>query len=330
MKRKFIIFAPSYSELSGGVIALHKLCDLLNKSDNEAYLYPMFESYEFHPYNAHLANLMIQGWDSTFHVKHTRAFDQVSELEDQKQFYLINPEFSAPVLMPDPNLSFDDQWVIIYPEVTFGNPLRAKNVVRWLLHNPGFHTGKIYYSPNELYFRYSNTVNPFSFPGSKTSLLELQILHLPLGYYYKPELENERNGTAYCARKGGGSPVQHNLEDSILIDGKSHQEVANIFRSVKTFISYDPMTLYSNLAVLCGCSSVVIPSAGVSETEWQRDPRRHYGVAYGIENISKANATAHLALEGLVSIERDSTSLTRQFITQVEEYFYPRDSERLL
>ena len=44
MVKKYIIFAPSYNENVGGSIALHKLCDLINRGGNEAYLYPYFES----------------------------------------------------------------------------------------------------------------------------------------------------------------------------------------------------------------------------------------------------------------------------------------------
>ena len=40
--------------------------------------------------------------------------------------------------------------IVIYPEIVFGNPLGAKNVVRWFLHNPGFFSGKIYYGQNTL------------------------------------------------------------------------------------------------------------------------------------------------------------------------------------
>jgi hypothetical protein len=35
-----------------------------------------------------------------------------------------------------------------FKEQVFGNPLNAKNIVRWMLHTPGFHTGKKYYGSN--------------------------------------------------------------------------------------------------------------------------------------------------------------------------------------
>jgi hypothetical protein len=38
--RKFIIAAPSYTEIHGGVVALHRLCDRLNVAGYEAYIEP--------------------------------------------------------------------------------------------------------------------------------------------------------------------------------------------------------------------------------------------------------------------------------------------------
>jgi len=87
------------------------------------------------------------------------------------------------------------------------------------------------------------------------------------------------------------------------------------------FISYDPLTLYSSLAVLCGCTSVVIPSKGMHEEDWQPEARRRFGIAYGFENIGRSTLTAPLALEGLCAIEKDSTKLVAEFVTEVNEFF---------
>ena len=318
--KKFIIFAPDYIDNNGGTIALHKLCDLLNRSGYEAYLYPDFESYDLHTYNVSNIPDYVKKLDRIFSLTETVPIGTpVSEDKLQSVFW-INPAFNTPVYIPHREVSFNNDWVIIYPEITFGNPLRAKNVVRWFLHNPGFWTGKIYYGQNELYFRYSESFENFQLTGSKTSDLILKILHLPLDIFYENPTSKERKGTAYMIRKGYNRKIIHNLENSIQIDGKSNREIADILRSVKTFISYDPSTLYSNLAVLCGCESVVVPIDGIEEDQWVPN-YINYGVAYGFENIEKARNTAPLMREALLLAEDESLDLVKLFAKEANDYF---------
>ena len=318
--KKFIIFAPDYIDNNGGTIALHKLCDLLNRSGCEAYLYPDFESYDLHTYNVSNIPDYVKKLDRIFSLTETVPIGTpVSEDKLQSVFW-INPAFNTPVYIPHREVSFNNDWVIIYPEITFGNPLRAKNVVRWFLHNPGFWTGKIYYGQNELYFRYSESFENFQLTGSKTSDLILKILHLPLDIFYENPTSKERKGTAYMIRKGYNRKIIHDLENSIQIDGKSNQEIADIFRSVKTFISYDPTTLYSNLAILCGCQSIVIPLDGITKSQWCKTSLNH-GIAYGFEDLSNTQVSASTMREILSLDEEKSKELVRLFVNEVNEYF---------
>jgi hypothetical protein len=165
-----------------------------------------------------------------------------------------------------------------------GNPLQAKNIVRWLLHTPGFHTNQTNYGPNELYFRFSVETPYFSHPGSTTSDQFLTVVHFPTEIYNMDVAIQEREGTAYCIRKGKGKEIVHDLSDSICIDGKSHKEIAEIFKRVKTFYCYDTRTAYYYFASLCGCETIVIPDEGVSEEEWLPDPRSRVGMRYGINS----------------------------------------------
>lgn len=303
--KNFLIFTPSYNELIGGSIVLHKLCHLINRTGREAYITPYFRTFELNRRN------VIDAFS-----------DFAKEMYRSLRFaFRTNPSFNTPVIMHPDDIKDWNDWILVYPETVFGNPLGATNVVRWLLHNPGFHTGCIYYRRNELYFRYDSHIKPFHFPGSTTSPNVLKVIHYPLEYYNAEKTATERHGTAYAIRKGKGKRIQHDLRDSILIDGKSHKQVATIFKSVKTFISYDVYTAYSIFAALCGCDSVIIPDDGVDEESWSPNPKSRYGLAYGFENIAKARTTKHLLRERLLREESGTMANVAAFVNEVDSFF---------
>jgi hypothetical protein len=279
------------------------------------------DGFDLYSYNLNDVETIATNLKKIYSIKQAAIFGSSISPDIESEVYWVNKDFNTPVIFPDPGNHFGEDWVVIYPEVTFGNPLRAKNVVRWLLHNPGFHTGKIYYGANELHIAYSSAISKFQFPGSKTSSLTLEVIDIPLKFYYPPEPYQSRSGIAYCIRKGKRSDLTYDLDHAILIDGKSHLEISEILRSVEVFISFDPLTLYSSLAVLCGCPSVVIPLDDMDEEEWQPDERRRHGIAYGFERINESRSTAPLALEGLLSIENDSKKAVKEFVIEVNEFF---------
>ena len=306
--KKFVIFAVPYKELSGGSIVLHKLCHLINRAGREAYITPYFSTFELNRKHA---------------IRTLWRFAR--ELEWSLRYPLrTNPNFNTPLIASPEEVADRDDYVAIYPEIVFGNPLGAANVVRWLLHNPGFHTGRVFYGRNELYFGYNSAIKPFCFPGSTTSPNDLKVIHYPLEYYNTDNTAAERSGTAYTVRKGKGKTIQHDLRESVLIDGKPHQEVAAIFKRVKTFISYDPYTAYSTFAALCGCDSVVIPDEGVDEESWYPNPEDRYGLAYGFEGIEKAKKTRHLLYQRVLREESNSVESVAVFIKEVDAFFSRR------
>lgn len=305
MNFKYIIYAPPYDEDSGGAIALHRLCHLINACGGEAYLYPFVPSFELHLHNAAEIG------------PYAKAIYEATNLAK----YRIKDGFKTPVLPPRENFIPGNDCIVVYPEITFGNPLRAQNVVRWLLHNPGHHTGKIYYGPGEVYYRYADHfLGDFKFPGSEMSDVLLRVQYSPFDLYQEAPAEPKqiRTGTAYCIRKGKGRPMVHDTADSILIDGKSHKEVAAIFKSVKRFISYDPQTYYSYLAVVAGCESVVVPSGDTSKEQWKPNVEDRYGLAYGFDDIELALTTRDLALERQISLDNDSQRSARDFMNDIE------------
>ncbi len=309
--KKYIIVAPSYSVNNGGAIVLHKLCHIINQLDREAYLLPIVENLELNKFN-YKKNIL------RFFKKHLR--------EPFRRFKTA-PELNTPVIKKLPLDITSKNWVVVYPEITFGNPLNAKNVVRWLLHNPGFdpktgqETKPYFYGKGELYFRIGNWFKDFQHTGSTTSTSFLQVFHYPLHLYNKQDTKIERSGTAYLIRKGANKRIIHNLDDSILIDGLKHEEISKIFKRVKTFISYDSHTTFSYFAALCGCDSIVIPDEGVTKSEWMPNTEDRYGVAYGFEDLPEARTTAHLVLDRFEKFQSSSKESVKNFLAETEQFF---------
>ena len=314
MKKKVLIFAQTYDEKSGGIVVLHKLCSILTELGYQSFLFPAFESYIMHKNN---------------YADSVLSF-AISRMKFAIKGYKTNPILETPVIYSTKDINWDE-WVVVYPEVTLGNPLGAKNVIRWLLHNPGFNSQHILYGKGELYFRFNSAISDFNFPGSTTSSSYLKVIHYPLELYNTEGVSSERSGTAYCIRKGGGSygyqsaekekHLQHDLENSILIDGMSHNEVSEIFKKVKRFISYDTLTAYSIFAALCGCESVVIPDKGVSIDQWYPDYRDRYGISYGFTNIEEASSTRHLVKPRVMAEQEISIKNVQAALVEIDAFF---------
>ena len=297
---KFIIYASNFNENSGGQIVLHKLCDILNQLGEKAYLYPYF----YEP--------MIEL------NKPVRSLYRILRYLVQKiGFYKLrtNPHFNTPIINKK---DINDKCIVVYPEIINGNPLKCKNVVRWFLHKPGFHTGEINYGKNELYFFYQHIFNDKSINPDQDNLLYISWI---MDDIYKQTNFRERSGSCYMLRKGKNKKIVHNISNSILLDGKSHVEIAKIMNECEYFISYDSETMYSPYAVLCGCKSIVIPNEGVSKEQWQPIEELRYGVAYGFDDLEEAERTKHLVLEVLKKKEQESLKMVEQFIKKVYQKF---------
>lgn len=303
--KKYVIFTPKYSETNGGVICLHYLAHLINQQGGEAYLCPIFENFEI----------------SKINFKRPFLKTLYSKLVDGFRKFHVNESFNNKIIYDLGVVKNSDEWIAIYPEIVFGNPLGAKHVVRWLLHNPGFHTKKIYYGPNELYFKYHQGFADFAYLNSELSPNPLYLSYYPLHLYNMSNVSAVRSGTAYCLRKGRDREIQHDLTESILIDGMSHEEIAAIFKRVKTFISYDSYTAYSVFAALCGCDSVVLPKAGITKEAWYPNVESRYGMAYGFDDLEFASSTRALLLDKVNKDHEANASRVSTFIQETHEFF---------
>ena len=267
---KFIIYAPPFDENSGGNVVLHRLCDLLNKNGESAYIWLWG---------------VPQPNNSGIYGSFNTPLAKISDLSDNT--------------------------IIVYPEVVSGNPLMAKNVVRWLLYHPGFFTGEVNYGKDELFFYIQKELIPPEFNRPEENRLFIGLSFLDV---YKQTNFGARKGTCYILRKGKNRKIVHNIKNSILIDGKSHQEIAEIFNNTKYCISYDLNTAYTSYAALCGCLPIVIPEPGLSKEEWCSKEEECCGVAYGFCDIDYAKKTREKLLLETKQHEKKTEESVKNFI----------------
>lgn len=273
MRKKYIVFAPSYDENVGGSISMHRLCHLLNTQGEEAYLW----------------------------------HDGKSKLIKNKDF--ITPDICTKQL---------DDFIVVYMDVVSGNPLDCPHVVRWFLNKPGFFTGNINYGEQELYFFFQEVFKHEQYIAKEKLYVAYFLTDL-----FKNEQRGSREGSCYMMRKGAGRKIQHSIDNSIMLDGKSHREIAEIFNQKKYFYCYDLHSAYTYFSALCGCIPIVVPQDGLSESDWQPEERLRYGVAYGdsLEQLFYAKKTRIHLIKLIDDLAVESESYVEQFIETSQTFF---------
>jgi len=299
-KFKYIIYSPPFDENSGGAIVLHRLCDLLNNSGEEAYMYW---------YDVNFPKINFE--------KPFRSLYRILRFIFKRYIspYKTNPQFKTPIA--NSNL-IDEDCIVVYPEIINGNPLNINNAVRWLLYRPGFHTGEIKYNKNDIFFFFQKSFDDEKLNKFRDHYLNVVWIRDDI---YKQTNFGERQGSCYMLRKGKGRKIVHDLEDSILLDNKTHIETAKIMNNCEYFICYDLHTMYTAYAVLCGCKVVVIPADGI--TKDQRQPNKVFqsGIAYGFDDLDEALRTRHLLYDALKKQEMEANKTVEFFIKRTYELF---------
>lgn len=214
-------------------------------------------------------------------------------------------------------------YIVLYPEIVGGNPLRAKNVSRVLMHNPGHFIHAIDYSPGELQFRYSDSFARDYVPlhGSVLSEHKLSVGAIP-ECFKAPSGKVERKGIAYALRKGKGKRLVHNTDNAVLIDDLTMQEVADLFKSVEMFVSYDAVTAFSNYALLCHCPSVIILGENESPTTYRTTEDANM-YAYNIEEVASKDWSKSYERAELMAKDKESRNdqSVNSYIADTQSFF---------
>lgn len=289
MRPRYVICTPSFDDTNGGAIFLHGLADMLAGLGEAAAVTPMGPIYP------------------------------PGRRERIRRFFRPPPFDTMPGsragVVRKKDLTASD--IVVYPEIVPGNPLGARNVVRWLLYKPGvlfpFAPGR-----GEMVFTMSAFCDVPGITGGAPRLTAWR-LHPA----YRDPGPVERRGSCYMLRKGAGKEIVHDLTDSVRLDGLGHEETAAAFSRAEVFYCYDEMTLYSEYAALCGCPSVVIPGPFFDShaAYVAARPQARYGVSYGTGHLDHARATVHLTRGLLEAREAESRATVEDFVARTQARF---------
>jgi hypothetical protein len=220
-----------------------------------------------------------------------------------------HPKLNAPFIG---SMSMDvDEWVVLYPEITNGNPHRFKHVVRWVLYTPKTTQFYEYKKSTDLIFKYSDL---FEYKGDSKGLLTT--------WFIDYECFTNRHTTrdvnsCFLIKKKGAATIKHS-NDSIDISNitKNWEEISNVFNRCKYFYCYDNECFWVTLAALCGCIPIVIPNnSDMSSVQWKTNfPWTKYGIAYGEEEIDWAISSSHLVKSHCLELEKQNLKTVSNMI----------------
>lgn len=219
-------------------------------------------------------------------------------------------------------LSQDNGIIVIYPEGIVGNPLQAKNVVRWVLYIPGGHgDDPSVYDSSEHVFLYIkefgyNTIyenNPILF----TFIPKTDI-------FYDKKLE--RSGDCFIRRKGNKINTEFMPGYYLDYDMAKNSRVIDdfllyVFNKYERVISYDVHTYHSVIAAMCGCTSIVLRDPSLSPERFYNGLTQ-YGIAYGFEDEAHAKETKHLVKQHINDIYKNSLKTVNSFLEYCKDNFY--------
>lgn len=307
---KFVIVSPRQS--AGGPIVLHALCKYINELGYDAKIF-YNKSWEYK--EDQKCRYWFEWFRQTIHDALRCFRAKALKQKSPKLNGYIDESVKG---CPRKYLPFiDDDTVVIYPEIMYGNPLKARNVVRWFLYHNRFDDSA--YGENDLFVCYREVFNDWRLnPNGYV----LQTPYYDLERYIQKNF-GERTGKCYILRKGKNRIDCPSYVDGIIIDDLSENDKVRVFNECEYCISYDTQTAYATIAALCGCISIVIPEIGKNKSDYKGANEVSYGVAWGFseEEIAFAKKTRNKIVSMYEELNKNSIDSTRKFIRYCENYF---------
>lgn len=220
---KFTVVAPPYTARSGGVMVLHELCHSLNKNG-----YPCGIVF-LHGGNANDQNFQFaMSDDASLYMPDSEYFNYSSKNELDE---------------------FIRDGVVIYPDLIFGNPLGARNIIRYVLNfNENSFAGDYILAFSKIYSKFARQILFKSFKDPAFNDAHSAPWHkrtLNLTYFGK--------GPSFIKCK--------NIEGTILLERdwpRDKKQLALLLKQTKFLFTYDCVSATLLDAVMCGAVPVLL------------------------------------------------------------------------
>lgn len=307
---KFVIVSPRQS--AGGPIVLHALCKYLIELGYDSKIF-YSEVWEYKQKNKY------RYWCKWFRRTVRDAFKCFRARVLKQKSSKLNGYIDESVRgCPRKYLPFvDDDTIVVYPEIMYGNPLNAKKVVRWFLYHNRFDDSA--YGEKDLFICYREVFNDWRL-NPKGLILQTPYFDLDK---YKQYNFGDRKGICYIVRKGSKRPDLPKKFDGIVIDNLLEEEKVKVFNECEYCISYDTQSSYSQIAAICGCISIVVPEQGKYKEDYVSGDEFVYGVGYGfsLQEREYAIDTKSLVKKYYETLNKSGMNNTEKFIKYCEYAF---------
>jgi len=233
--------------------------------------------------------------------------------------YVLNLQYKNKnnhlISVSDINKLETERTVVIYPEITTGNPFNQKNVSRWVLYHTNQNVEETW-GVNDEYFYFSDFFETFKTFDTK-KILKCYDYHLDT-------LKNKNNNRkGYCHINKLNRPEldknivqKYNSEDLTLGFRTYGMEwLCDKMNEKEYFITYDNATFFSVAASLCGCNSVILYDGIKNENLKHKVESFKYGISYGFEEVEETKKTSHLLRGHLENIEKESIQSIKDFVS---------------
>jgi hypothetical protein len=218
--------------------------------------------------------------------------------------------------------------IVVYPEVFAGNPLRADNVVRYILNKPGNFTGVGMegFGPDDFFIHFAEEFRPDSRPS-----FELTLPVVDRNVYRQGHFPRKRRGfllySDRCQPQLESLPPWVSPYEIVSMKvPRSHAELAERYRTAEALIICE-RTAAIGEAIQCGCPVIIAPHAPF---QYQPIVERYRGngiaVGWEREELRRAQSTVAAAKRTYWKRFRHLDANLHQFVKLANEHFDNRAS----